>query len=101
MRRRVNRKRILREIILTMESALSEDLRADEAQRRVKLARRLSMKSRVRIPRKLKHFICHGCKGALIPGETATFRIRPRRETHIVVTCLRCGHIYRRPLGSG
>jgi ribonuclease P protein subunit RPR2 len=89
---------VLKEIIHTLESAVSGELDPEVAQRWTELARKLSMKSRVRIPSELKHFVCHGCKGALIPRVTATFRTRSRREPHITITCLRCGHICRKPL---
>ncbi|RLG61167.1 RNase P subunit [Candidatus Geothermarchaeota archaeon] len=67
------------------------------ADRYIEILRRISMKSRIRIPHEWKHFICRGCKRILIPGKTARFRTRRRASlTVITITCLRCGHIYRK-----
>lgn len=93
---RINKRRILREIKRLLNLALKPMDDVCLADRYVELARELSMKSRVRIPRELKYFICKGCKRILIPGKTARFRIRRRGATRMIVTCLRCGHVYRR-----
>ena len=92
--------RILKEIIRIMELAFStNDLNL--ADRYVEIARRISMKARVRIPPYLKLFICRGCKRILIPGKTARFRIKQKGgRKMIVISCLRCGHIYRKIIES-
>ncbi|MFQ5711218.1 MAG: ribonuclease P protein component 4 [Candidatus Geothermarchaeales archaeon] len=95
-RRRVDKKTISREIEMLMGMALRRGRDVEMADRYVGLARGLSMRSRVRIPRDIKLFICKGCKRALIPGVTARFRVKSRREKHLVITCLRCGHVYRK-----
>jgi ribonuclease P protein subunit RPR2 len=96
-KRRIDRRDVCREIVKMMRMAL-ESRDAEWADRYVEHARRLSMRSRVRIPRAWRYFICRGCKRALIPGVTARFRTSTGREPHLVVSCLRCGHIYRRNL---
>lgn len=96
MRRKRSRSEIWRDIQTLVRDALEKGGDLETADRWVELARKLSMKSRVPISQELKSFICDGCKGVLIPGVTARHRIRPDRETHLVVTCKRCGHVYRR-----
>lgn len=83
-------------IEILMENALRM-MEKDEklAQRYVYLVRKVSMKSRVRIPRRWKIFICRGCKKLLIPGLNCRVRIQRRRKPHIALTCLMCGHIKR------
>ncbi|RLI00457.1 ribonuclease P [Candidatus Bathyarchaeota archaeon] len=95
------RKKEIREIArerieILMENALKM-MEQDEklAQRYVYLARKVSMKSRVKIPRKWKIFICRGCKKLMIPGLNCRVRIQRRRKSHVVLTCLMCGHIKR------
>ncbi|MGQ4834613.1 MAG: ribonuclease P protein component 4 [Candidatus Asgardarchaeia archaeon] len=61
----------------------------------VNLILRLVKKSRVRLPKNYKMWICKKCKRLLIPGKTARVRIRTRRTTHITITCLNCGNIKR------
>ncbi|NIM45205.1 MAG: hypothetical protein GTO54_06160 [Nitrososphaeria archaeon] len=97
-RRRIDKRSVAEELMKLMTLSLNHGGNLKLADRYVELARGLSMKSRVRITKRMKHFICRGCKRVLIPGVTARFRVRTKREKHIAVTCLRCGHIHRRIL---
>lgn len=72
--------------------------RSDLSQRYVEIARKISMRVRVRIPREKRMLICRHCKRFIFPGVSARFRLQPRREPHIVITCLYCGRHMRRPL---
>ncbi len=65
------------------------------ADRYAELAFKIAMRARVRLPRKYKLRICRKCRKYLLPGVTASIRIRSRRETHLVVRCLRCGYMRR------
>ena len=65
------------------------------ADRYAELAFKIAMRARVRLPRKYKLRICRKCRKYLLPGVTASIRIRSRRETHLVVKCLRCGYMRR------
>lgn len=100
MARRVRRslvKRIARErIILLLEQALSER-RLELARRYVELARKISMKHRVRIPLPYRRLYCKRCLSPLVPGRTARFRLRSRRFPHIVIRCEMCGELRRIP----
>ncbi len=61
------------------------------AQRYVELARRIGMRHKVRIPPEYRWMVCKHCKNLLLPGKSGRTRIQPRREPHIVITCLGCG----------
>lgn len=74
------------------------DNRPDLSQRYVEIARRISMRARVRIPREKRLLICRHCKRFIFPGASARIRLQPRRESHVVITCLYCGKHMRRPL---
>lgn len=94
-------KRVIRQIAkerieILMEKAL-ETMKEDSklAQRYVELARKIGMRYRVRIPKKWKMFICRGCKRLMIPGATCRIRIQRKREPHVTLTCLMCGHVKR------
>lgn len=68
------------------------------AQRYVDLARRIAMRTRIHLPRDLRHRVCRRCDAFLVPGSTSRTRIRQHREPHVAVTCLRCGATSRIPL---
>ncbi|MDH5806464.1 MAG: ribonuclease P protein component 4 [Candidatus Methanomethylicaceae archaeon] len=63
--------------------------------RYVEMALEISKRTRVRIPKKWKYFICKSCHSFLYPGIRSRVRIVPRRSPHVVITCLICGEIKR------
>ena len=69
------------------------------AQRYVDLARKIGTRNRTHLPPDLRRRVCRGCKAFLVPGANSRTRIRQRREPHVAITCLRCGHVTRIPLG--
>jgi len=69
--------------------------RPDLSDRYVAMALKLSERTRVRLPRRWRYFVCRSCKRFLYPGTTARVRIQQRRSPHAVVTCLRCGEMKR------
>ncbi len=92
----MNAKKIAKErikILLELADKIFKENR-ERAKRYVELARKISMRHNVRIPREYRFFICKGCKTLLKPGVNARFRIY---KSKIVVTCLECGNIYRMP----
>lgn len=94
----------IREIALKRIERLFElaiqmlDKRPDLSQRYIEIARKISMRARVRIPKEKRLLICRHCKRFIFPGVSARVRLQPRREPHIVITCLYCGKHMRRPL---
>jgi len=63
--------------------------RKSPRQRRyVELAKRISTRTRTRIPRELKRQICKGCNALLVPGKNSTVRVVKGR---LVVKCEECG----------
>jgi len=75
-----------REMVLKGEYELSK--------RYISLARRISMKYNVRIPKKLKRMFCKKCHVFLYPGITSKVRVNRGKVT---ITCLLCGNIKRYP----
>ncbi len=61
-------------------------------------AKKIAMSARIRFPPAAKRSICRKCSMLMVPGETSRTRIQPRREHHVVVTCLNCGDVTRIPL---
>jgi ribonuclease P protein subunit RPR2 len=56
------------------------------------VARRMVLRTRVRLPRELRMRYCHRCGQLFRVGSTARVRIRSEGQTkYLVITCLACG----------
>lgn len=66
------------------------------ARRYVELARKISMRTKVRIPAVEKRYLCKKCGQPLVPGRNARVRVLPGNP-RVVVTCLSCGAFRRYP----
>ena len=70
----------------------------DRARRYVEIALNLISKANIRKPMYLRRGVCKNCYVPLIPGLTATVRLRGNRKYIIVVRkCLLCGWVSRVP----
>lgn len=80
-----------------------ETIREDQelAQRYVEIARKIAMRTKVRLPREYRRQVCRHCKSFILPDVNCRVRIQSRREPHVVVTCLNCGKHTRIPLKGG
>ena len=67
----------------------------DLADRYVDMARRIGMRYNVRFQSAHRRRFCKACYRYLLPGSTSRTRMNRHR---VVTTCLRCGHVMRRPL---
>ncbi len=81
----------LKRIETLFEQAL---IRPAFAKRYVVLARRMSSRHKVPIPRKWKRRFCKSCSAFWTPGKNCTVRVRMKR---IVMTC-ECGAVRRFPV---
>ncbi len=70
-----------------------ETIREDRglAQRYVEIARRIAMRTKIRMPKEYRRQLCGHCKSFVLPGVNCHVRIQSRREPHVVVTCFICG----------
>lgn len=68
------------------------------AQRYVETARRVAMRTRMRLPAEYRRQVCRHCKRFILPGVNCRVRTRAGREPHVAVTCLECGGETRIPL---
>ncbi|MFX0169984.1 MAG: ribonuclease P protein component 4 [Candidatus Hodarchaeota archaeon] len=83
----------LRNLVQFAEEVAPKDPKL--ARRYVQMARRIVMRTRVRLPREWRHRYCHRCDQFLRPGINARVRTRTAgRNGSVVITCLSCG--YRR-----
>lgn len=85
--------RIERLIAIACSNA-SKDLSL--AKRQAEIARRISMRYRVRMPYHIKQLFCKNCKQFIVPGINARVRIGRSNIKAIRITCLECKHVYRK-----
>jgi len=69
------------------------------SRRYVNLARKISSRTKVRIPRESKMCLCKGCGLALVPGHNAKIRLHAH-TTGIVISCLSCGAVKMYPVNA-
>lgn len=65
------------------------------AQRYAAIARRIAMRTRVRLPAEYRRLICRHCKSFIYPGVNSRVRVQQRREPHMAITCMVCGKTTR------
>lgn len=66
------------------------------AQMQAMIAKRISMRYRVRLPYEIRQLFCKKCKRFIVPGINARVRIGRSNVKAIRITCLECNHIYRK-----
>jgi ribonuclease P protein subunit RPR2 len=64
------------------------------ANRYAKLARKIQMRFKVRMPEHVRYRFCKKCLSFWKPGKTVRIRTRPG---YVVFTCLVCGSMRKRP----
>jgi len=83
------------------EEVLPQDV--ELSKRYVGLAKKISKRTKVRIPREKKHYLCKNCGQPLVLGKNARVRLSPV-NSRIIISCLGCGAIrrypYRKPVQS-
>jgi ribonuclease P protein subunit RPR2 len=92
-------KKIARERIFVLFQRAREFFPEDPliSDRCVALARRISMRHRVRIEREFRRQFCRHCHRYLVAGQN--LRVRTGRGK-VTMTCLSCGRQMRVPLGA-
>jgi ribonuclease P protein subunit RPR2 len=66
--------------------------------RYIAAARKIAMAAKIPLPTVYKLQICKKCNTLLVQGNNCRVRIKQRRESHVVITCLNCGSQMRIPL---
>lgn len=91
--KKIARSRINKLFAMAEKTALSKKL--DLADRYVEIARKISMRYQVPIPRRFKRCFCKHCYSYMLPDVTCRVRIHRGK---IVFYCLNCQKFCRYPL---
>ena len=62
-------------------------------------AKKIAMRFRIRLPYEARQLFCKKCKAFIVPGRSARVRVGRAKTRAVRITCLRCGHTYRKVLG--
>lgn len=81
--------------VLLEEARKISKTNMDLANRYLSLARKLSMKYKVKIPKKDKKLFCKGCYKYLLPGKTLRARMKNKK---LIYYCTNCSRITRYPM---
>ncbi|MBW3023065.1 ribonuclease P [Candidatus Woesearchaeota archaeon] len=79
--------------ILFEEAKKTKDRKLSD--RYAELARKISMKTKTKMPREFKRRICKNCRKFLVPGENCRVRVAKGR---IIYYCFNCKKYMRFPL---
>ena len=94
MKKNIAKERI--EILFSEAKKQALKNRLNLSNRYVLIARKLSSKFKVQIPRELRRKFCHKCYHYLYPGINCILRTNKRTQS-VEYECLDCGHINRCP----
>ncbi|HEY9385904.1 MAG TPA: RNase P subunit [Nitrososphaeraceae archaeon] len=100
MRRKYVAKEIAKErISLLIDNALHEAKYDDDvANNQARLAKKVAMRMRLRLPYEIRQLYCKNCKQFILPGKSSRIRTGRSKLKAIRITCLKCGHVYRKVL---
>ncbi len=65
------------------------------AERQAMIAKRISMKYRVRLPYEIRQLFCKRCKKFIVPSINARVRMITNPKA-VTIRCLECNHVYRK-----
>ncbi len=91
----------LERMTLLIQSALSNAKNEPElAQRQAMIAKKISSRHKVRMPYELRMNFCKKCKFFIAPGIGSKIRIGRSKLKAIRITCMFCGHTYRKVIAQ-
>jgi len=68
------------------------------AQEHAKIAKKIILKYKIKIPFEYKMLFCKNCKKFIAPGRDSTIRLGRSNTRALRITCKFCGHTYRKIL---
>lgn len=65
-----------------------------------KLALKIAMRVRIRMPYLIRQLFCRKCKQFIVPGVDSRVRIGRTKVKCIRITCMKCNHVYRKIIAN-
>jgi ribonuclease P protein subunit RPR2 len=91
--RNIAKERIYLLIDHARKEAIHDEMLANDQAR---LAKKIAMRMRIRLPYEIRQLFCKGCKQFILPGLGSRVRTGRSRLKAIRITCLKCGHVYHK-----
>jgi ribonuclease P protein subunit RPR2 len=91
--RQIGRERV--DIVIANALAYSKS-NMELANSQAQLAKKIAMRVRLKLDYEIRQLYCKKCKYFVIPGRSCRVRVGRYRVKGIRITCLRCGHVYRK-----
>ncbi|HEX7274412.1 MAG TPA: RNase P subunit [Nitrososphaeraceae archaeon] len=84
-------------IEILIDNALRE-IHNDEnlSQSYARLATKIAMRVRIRMPYSMRQLFCSKCKQFIVPGFNSRVRVGRAKVKCIRITCMKCNHVYRK-----
>ena len=77
-----------------------KETRAELAARHARVGKEIAMHFRLRLPYEIRQLYCKNCKQMIIPGRSSRVRLGRSNAKAVRITCLKCGHVYRKVLSA-
>ena len=88
-------------IDILIDNALREIYHDEKlSQSYARLAAKIAMRVRIRMPYLIRQLFCRKCKQFIVPGVSSRIRIGRSKVKCIRITCMKCNHIYRKIITS-
>ncbi|MGH9992810.1 MAG: ribonuclease P protein component 4 [Nitrososphaera sp.] len=100
MKKRERLKVLARERVDLLTASALKERNQDLAKKQARLAKKIAMRFRLRLPYGIRQLYCKRCKLFIIPGRSARVRMGRSNTKGIRITCLKCGHVYRKVLAA-
>lgn len=98
MKKRQRLKQLAEERAGILAALAAKEERPEHAVRLARTAKDISMHFRVRLPYEIRQLYCKKCKQLIVPGRDSRVRVGRSNIRAVRITCLRCGHVYRKVL---
>jgi ribonuclease P protein subunit RPR2 len=96
MKKNALRQLALKRVKLLLDRALY--INDEFAPEHAKVAKRIILKYKLKIPFEYKILFCKNCKKLIAPGRNSTIRLGRSNTKALRITCKFCGHTYRKIL---
>ena len=98
MKKTQRQKELAAERVKILAEHAREEKSTELAAGHARTAKEIAMHFRLRIPYEIRQLYCKKCKQFVVPGRTSRVRLGRSGTKAVRITCLKCGHVYRKVL---